>query len=236
MLCTLAHDPAQRMKSADELAKALEALPHRYRSATDQDVAEHIRQWFAAERQELRERIDGALARASLLTPLPSLVTAPGVEVGIHGSGGGSSPADRLRTPLTSLAPWEATAAAALVRRPWKAVAGVAATIALVLLGFAVHRSSTPVASGPLPTVERRATAAPAESPPSEPIPRETARAPAASSSAVPLVTRGPTTPKANNSWRPPGAPAAASAAPPAAEPPSLGADVPKNWRLNPGF
>jgi serine/threonine-protein kinase len=233
VLRTLALDPAQRMKSADELAKALEALPHQHRSATDEDVAEHIRQWFAAERRELRERIESALARASLLTPMPSQVTAPGVEVGIHGSSGGASPADGSRTPLTSLAPWEATAAAALARRPWKPVAGVAAAIALALFGFVAYRTSTPVASGPLPTAERRATAARAESPTSERMGRESAPAP--SSSALPAAARGPATPKAKNSWRAPGAPAAASVAPPA-QPPSLGADVPKNWRLSPGF
>jgi hypothetical protein len=236
VLRTLALDPTQRMKSADELAKALEALPHRYRSATDEDVAQHIRRWFATERQELRGRLETALARATLLTPGPGQTTAPGIEVGIRPSQVPEGTAELTRTPLTSLAPWEATGAAALPRRwhSWKPLVFAVAAVALVLLGAALRRAPAPVATEAPPATARRAPAAPAESLASAPEAREPG--PVASSPGNVAAVAGQTTPKAKNLWRAPVAPAASRAAPPVPDPPSLGADVRKNWRQDPGF
>jgi eukaryotic-like serine/threonine-protein kinase len=220
---TLALDPSERMKSADELAKALEALPHQYRSATDEDVAQHIRQLFAHERLELRNRIEAALARAVLPTPVPGRERPPGPS------------ADDARSALTSLVPWEATQAADPGRRRHspKLFYGAAAAFGIVLLVFGLRPAQQPEpahspaarapASAVLPATSESSGRADSVAP------AASDRSPTAAGRTVPRV-RGPL-PVAAAKPEP-----ARSASPPPSEPPSLGPDVPKNWRHDPGF
>lgn len=77
VLRALAKDRDERFASADEMLRALDALPSHLRASSDADVAQFVRALFAERREARRKQLDEAIDRANHAQPLPVLPRQP---------------------------------------------------------------------------------------------------------------------------------------------------------------
>jgi serine/threonine-protein kinase len=197
VLQALVLDPEGRLKTADELARALDALPHQYRSATDEDVAQHIRGWFGSERRDVRNRIEAELGRLKLLTPMPTISFLPDeAPTAPEGEAEEAAPIVAKaalvpiepREALSSFPPWEAHPSPRGQRLRWSMVAGgMGLALALAVVVTSQLREQAPsvpqtqaapalsktVLTPPAPQASSESTAPSAETPASD-VPAET--------------------------------------------------------------
>jgi serine/threonine protein kinase len=217
VLQALVLDPEQRLKTADELAKALDALPHQYRSATDEDIAQHIRGWFGSERRDLRNRIEAELGRLKLLTPMPTISFLPDeAPTAPEGETGESPPmvakatsgALEPRQALSSFPPWEAHPSPRGQRLRWSMIAGgmaLALALAVAVTSQLREQPASQHPSQPAAPAVPKTLVAPPEPPasskssslPAEAVPSETSGEPvtsgeaSAAASAAPMASAG---------------------------------------------